>query len=494
MPSFRESSSNGFDRNTAERTTIERDQSQWLFTSSELLRSPSIVEGLPVAQELANRQKGVNFITQVGILLKLPQLTLATASVYLHRFFMRHAMQQPNKPGLHHYSVAATALFLATKVEENCRKMKELVVACCRVAQKQPNLVVDEQNKEYWKWRDTILHNEDLLLEALCFDLQLEQPYRILFDLLQYYGIQDNKVLRNTSWAFLNDSHITTMCLMHSPRMIAGAALYVGLRLAGVSLPDDDHGRPWWEHLDLDILEMQNACNLMFDMYQNPGLPRVGAKEAYQKEADMATFEKTRSILSPRPDRSPTRSVSSVSQGIKRDRAEVNGGQSEEWGGPSASREQNAEDPLPSPKRPRLESTDSGAAQEQAESRVPPTMNGSRIPEPRKDKQDDVQQRIDEIVNASTPGIDQHSRQPSLTRRPSSQQLFPERPPTRQSDSSSTWQRPPSANSNVDIRPSVNRRSSKEDRPQSRQEQHNGQPQDADEADQVDYGSEEGEV
>ena len=126
---------------------------------------------MPAAQELANRQKGVNFITQVGIMLKLPQLTLATASVYLHRLFMRQKMQTEKSPGLHHYSAAATALFLATKVEENCRKMRELVVACCRVAQKQPNLVVDEQNKEYWKWRDTILHNEDVLLEALCFDL-----------------------------------------------------------------------------------------------------------------------------------------------------------------------------------------------------------------------------------------------------------------------------------------------------------------------------------
>jgi Cyclin, N-terminal domain len=61
-------------------------------------------------------QKGVNFITQVGMLLKLPQLTLATASVYLHRFFMRHFMVDlPNRPGLHHYAIAATALFLATK-------------------------------------------------------------------------------------------------------------------------------------------------------------------------------------------------------------------------------------------------------------------------------------------------------------------------------------------------------------------------------------------
>ena len=52
-----------------------------------------------------NRGKGVNFITQVGIMLKLPQLTLATASVLLHRFFCRHTMVTDKPPivGFHYY-------------------------------------------------------------------------------------------------------------------------------------------------------------------------------------------------------------------------------------------------------------------------------------------------------------------------------------------------------------------------------------------------------
>ena len=53
-------------------------------------------------------------------MLKLPQITLSTASVYLHRFFMRHPMvadkQAPQRPFHHYYSVAAACLFLATKV------------------------------------------------------------------------------------------------------------------------------------------------------------------------------------------------------------------------------------------------------------------------------------------------------------------------------------------------------------------------------------------
>jgi protein BUR2 len=277
-----------------------RAQSQWLFTSSELLRTPSILDGLSPAQEHSNRSKGVNFITQVGILLKLPQLTLATASVYLHRFYVRHSMVDlPSRPGLHHYAIAATSLFLATKVEENCRKMKELVVACCRVAQKQPNLVVDEQNKEYWRWRDTILVNEDLLLEALCFDLALEHPYRILFDVLCYYNVQDNKRLRNAAWAFVNDSNLTTLCLLYPARTIAAAALYAAAKHTEVAFPDDDWGRPWWEHLGLDIGELRKACSVLAEAYEENPLPRQGEKGLYVKEEEGVDEDDAKTRLFP---------------------------------------------------------------------------------------------------------------------------------------------------------------------------------------------------
>lgn len=244
-------------------------QSQWIFTDEELTRTPSQLDGMSMEAELTSRSKGVNFITQVGIMLKLPQLTLATAAVYLHRFFMRFSMVDlPQRPGMHPYPIAATSLFLASKVEENCRKMKEFVIACCRVAQKQPNLVVDEQSKEFWKWRDTILHNEDLLLEALCFDLQLEQPYRILYEFICFFGLKENKHLRNASWAFVNDSMYTVLCLQFYPRTIAAAALYAAARHCNVAFEDDEFGRPWWEQIDVDLTEVRRACARMAELYE----------------------------------------------------------------------------------------------------------------------------------------------------------------------------------------------------------------------------------
>ncbi|KIX03099.1 uncharacterized protein Z518_06649 [Rhinocladiella mackenziei CBS 650.93] len=523
MPAFRKTPQPGALPLFSTNPVLERTQSQWLFTAEELCRSPSILNGMPVAQELANRQKGVNFITQVGIMLKLPQLTLATASVYLHRFFMRHEMVQPGQKGqqgFHHYSVAATAIFLATKVEENYRKMRELVVACCRVAQKQPNLVVDEQSKEYWKWRDNILHNEDLLLEALCFDLQLEQPYRILLDYLRFYRVQENKLLRNTSWAFLNDSLVTTMCLQLTPSAIAGSALYIGVKFAGITLPDDERGRPWWEQLGLGLHDLQRGCNLMAEVYENPTLPRQGQKEAYTRDDDFSMFDRTRQATSPQPDRSPALSTRSGSQGAKRDRDTADDPNSGEWGSSLTARPPGENLWQPSPKRARRDSRDDTSnLPERAMQRIPSRGVDDPSDHDSREHVDDVQKRIDDIVNNSASS---RVPRPGLPRRASHQPSYQSHSSRRHSSSGSNWNGPPSSSSN-----GHQDRVLPQSRPVSRDSDHYHQndqydpqrmasripppsvnerpfpPQpeqfpnginDLDDAEKVDYGSEEGEL
>jgi len=162
--------------------------------------------------------------------------------------------------------IAATSLFLATKVEETCRKIKELVIACCRVAQKNPHLLVDEQTKDFWRWRDTILYNEDVLLEVLCFDLTIESPYRILADLIKHYHASHNKRLRDSAWSFINDSNMTQLCLLFTSRTIACAALYCGAKHANIAF-EDEQARPWWEVQQTTLLDIRQACNYMANFY-----------------------------------------------------------------------------------------------------------------------------------------------------------------------------------------------------------------------------------
>lgn len=355
-------------------------ESQWLFTEAELLRTPSVLDGLSPEKESENRGKGVNFILQVGIMLKLPQITLATASVFLHRFFMRHSMVDlPTRQGFHYYSMAATSLFLATKVEENCRKMKELVVACVRVAQKDPNKAVDDQDKEYWRWKDNILHNEDLLLEAICFDLSLEPPYKTLFELLVYFGEESNKRLRNAAWAFVNDSCLTMLCLLFPSRTIAASALYAAAKHCDVSFPDDPFGRPWWDVAGVELRSIRKACNFMAGVYENT--PLRGGRDGgiYERtpedgdEANAKTRRKAEGEMAGDDPSESGRSSASVSdpekKSIKREREDdiddeqkpvangVNGNHSNGNAEPSTSNETNGTSAADEshPKRQKLE-------------------------------------------------------------------------------------------------------------------------------------------
>jgi protein BUR2 len=171
--------------------------------------------------------------------------------------------------------------------------MKEVVVACVRVALKDPNKLVDEQTKDYWKWRDTILFSEDVVLESLCFDLSVEPPYKIMYDMLKYYGLEHDKTLRNAAWAFLSDSAQTQCCLLFTARTIAAASLYAGARFANVEIPPDDTGRPWWEVQHVKLKDIRRACELMADIYgqtTNGDQPNVYTGLKSPDEIEMKTF------------------------------------------------------------------------------------------------------------------------------------------------------------------------------------------------------------
>lgn len=272
---------------------LAETEAQWLFTETEIAHTPSITDGMALPTERDLRYKGLHFILQVGIMLRIQQMTIHTAGVFFQRFLMRHSLHKTpaNPKPLHHLQLAAVSLLLATKTDETIRRQKDIIIACCRIAQKNPKLEIDEQNKDYWKWRDTLLYNEDVLLEALCFDLTVESPYKILYDMTKRLGVDSVKPLRNSAWAFLCDSLMTSLCLLQTSRTIAGAALFCGARFTGTPLPGDEvveqngngiasgHATPamqingeavapWYDTMGVKLHDVKKACNYMAEMYE----------------------------------------------------------------------------------------------------------------------------------------------------------------------------------------------------------------------------------
>ncbi|KAK9368840.1 cyclin-like protein [Lipomyces kononenkoae] len=244
----------------------DRVNTNWIFQSDEFKQTPSSRDGILFSNEKVMRSKGISFLALVGMHLQLPQQTLYVAATMFHRFYMRFSIKRH-----HYYDIGATCIFLSTKVEETNRKLKDIVIACCRVAQKNDKLVIDEQSKEYWRWRDIILFNEELLLEAMCFDFGIPTPYHTLMHYTRKF-VKDDKnriALTKSAWAFVNDSARTTLCLRYSPRVLAAAALYCASTICHVNIFSEEHGRMWWEEIDVSIVDIKDACNIMADLYES---------------------------------------------------------------------------------------------------------------------------------------------------------------------------------------------------------------------------------
>ncbi|KAG8968614.1 hypothetical protein FRC03_006735 [Tulasnella sp. 419] len=199
---------------------------QWCFRPHHLCSSPSkTIDSLPLAQELKLRAEGVHFLLRIGAHLMLKVSVLATAATYFHRFYMRHSIKQFDRIYL-----AAACLFLACKVEESTRKLKDVAAYCWR----KTNEPAIKENEALDFWQERILSNEEILLEALCFDLIVDHPHQHLAEAVgggsrkqqttfTWTGPLSDipKATCELAWSITNDSLRTPLVLFHQPRIIA---------------------------------------------------------------------------------------------------------------------------------------------------------------------------------------------------------------------------------------------------------------------------------
>lgn len=237
-----------------------RKKNSWLFSQNDLAScTPSLrAKDSSPEQELVQRAKGINFIVQVGTQLKVPQMTINAAATFFHRFYMRFTLKK-----YHYYDIGGTCIFLACKVEESNRRIRDVVVACTKVATKNPKLVVDEQSKDFWRWRDTIMYNEEVLLEALCFDLTLESPYQLINSLAEKFHLNKVEKFCRNAWGFVNDACRTPMCLCFPTRVIAAAAFYWSSVYSHIPIRGSSTDQKWFEEIGMTENELIEVCNYM---------------------------------------------------------------------------------------------------------------------------------------------------------------------------------------------------------------------------------------
>ncbi len=169
--------------------------------------------------------------------------------------------------------MAATALFLAGKVEETPKKLKDVVMTAWEM---DPRRKPEEREKgfseaspEFWQLKEKILDNERELLRVMAFNLQVEHPYKHLLTAVKAVG--GSKELAHFAWNFVNDSLKTTLCLQYPPMVIGVAVLDLASKAMQVKLPGPPERGHWWFEEDpyrVTPDQVEDVCDQLLALYE----------------------------------------------------------------------------------------------------------------------------------------------------------------------------------------------------------------------------------
>ena len=192
------------------------------------------------------------FISKCCQKLELNDTTLASACVLYHRFFQHCSIKDYDT-----YTIAATAIYLATKVEEQHTRLRDIVNVCHRT--RHPNKPHLELDSEFWKLRDTISSCELLMMRVLKFQVTYVHPHKFmlhyLMSLSHMYRKKDwlRSCICDVAWSILKDSYLDSCCLKFLPQVHAIAVIDLAFQSSRLDQPFQNSSNiPWWKVLYQD--------------------------------------------------------------------------------------------------------------------------------------------------------------------------------------------------------------------------------------------------
>ncbi|KFO75037.1 Cyclin-T1, partial [Cuculus canorus] len=171
------------------------------------------------------------------------QLTINTAIVYMHRFYMVQSFTQ-----FHRNSVVPAALFLAAKVEEQPRKLDYVikVAHACLHPQEPP---LDTKSEAYLQQAQDLVILESIILQTLGFEITIDHPHTHVVKCTQL--VRASKDLAQTSYFMATNSlHLTTFSLQYTPPVVACVCIHLACKWSNWEIPVSTDGKHWWEYVD----------------------------------------------------------------------------------------------------------------------------------------------------------------------------------------------------------------------------------------------------
>lgn len=160
-------------------------------------------------------------LLQLGKRIQFRQQGVATAMVYMHRYFLTTPMQNVNL-----YLLVSTAFYLASKTEE------------------QPQHIRSVANESRQCWTDFIPSDisrlgemEFCLISEMRSQLIVWHPYRTLLELKENKDLDLSSDELGLAWCIINDSYLTDLPLTCPPHLIAVIAVFLAIIFYPYSKP-----------------------------------------------------------------------------------------------------------------------------------------------------------------------------------------------------------------------------------------------------------------
>lgn len=233
------------------------------LTDEQLENTPSRKDGIDEATETTLRIYGCDLIQESGILLKVPQQVMATGQVLFHRFYCKKSFVRFNVK-----RVAASCVWLASKLEENPRRARHVLNVFHRMECRRENLPIehlDAFSKKYTELKMELIRSERHLLKEMAFICHVEHPHKFISNYLA--TLETPPELRQEAWNLANDSLRTTLCVRFKSAVVACGVVYAAARRFHVPLPENP---PWWKAFDADKSGIDEVCRVLAHLYTLP--------------------------------------------------------------------------------------------------------------------------------------------------------------------------------------------------------------------------------
>ncbi|ORX38608.1 putative cyclin-dependent protein kinase regulator [Kockovaella imperatae] len=295
-----------------------------LATLAQILTTPSQKDGLPSDVEADLRVVGCMMIQEAGIMLELPQSTIATAQVLLNRFYYVSSMLSF---GVNDISISA--LYLSSKLNETPVRLRDLINTYIFLVARINHLLslhadqplaspstasssksaskpwgdepepwriglgngqstakgkdkAEDQDgiwkgfrfevpgfhdEVFWDWKDVIVGSEMQILKRLGFNMQVDLPYSHVINYCKILDLVFEPDVAQTCWSILNDALLTPLYAIHQPHTLACASILLSTRLLRIPLPKD-----WWILFDVEWDDIWSCAGTIMRLWHDWGL------------------------------------------------------------------------------------------------------------------------------------------------------------------------------------------------------------------------------